>query len=276
MIEQRKKHPGKGPRPRFNQTKASEVNLVRAGDPAIVDPCGARIMWTTALVLESLLLLGLENKKRVRNALRTLITNPNWCDCNYQHGLTAWGATEPVADKLLDLARERVIQFYRCGGVADPAAFASPGSANRCRRAAVRRRKNHDEYQLKMPLGLGESCKIIMTRALRFLKTGKLAELFELRLWEFAAVLNLSETRAKNLGKEDFTDRALLFLEIFAGSDRPVAKLPVARMLPWMKNTQNRDGSWGSEGSKDVTTLAVVKALAGLDRYWSSRIVLSD
>ena len=171
---------------------------------------------------------------------------------------------------------ERVIQFYRCGGIVDPAALTRPTAVEVYRRVAVGRSDGHTLYFLKMPLGVGEGCKMIVTRALSRVKTGKPAKLYEIRLWEFAAVLNLVPGRTKNLDKGDLTDRALLFLQIFAASDLAVAKLPVARMLPWIKKTQNRDGSWGAGPARDAATLAVVNALAGLDRYWRSNLVLRE
>jgi hypothetical protein len=264
VIELRKRHAGKGPRPRFNRSNAREVNLVRAGDPVIVDPCGPRIMWTSALVLEALLSLGLEREKRVQTALRTLSIEPNWCDNNYQHGLSAWKRTEPFPPAVLDTVEKYAVQFYRYGGIRSLQALLGPESVTSYGRVA---NAAGDTFVLNMPFGVGEGCKIIMTRALTRATDPALRKLVTIRLWEFAAVLNLNEERTAGLAGHDVTDRAVFFLQIFSRSDQPVAKLALARMLPWLVNAQNGDGSWGRGQGKDATSHAVVDALVSLGEH---------
>ena len=50
-------------------------------------------------------------------------------------------------------------------------------------------------------------------------------------------------------------------LGIFASYDHAVSKVVIMRSLPWIISNQNKDGSWGDEPNKDVSTLAVISAL---------------
>ena len=85
----------RGERLRFRERKRSEIRAVTDAETLAHDPCGPRIMWPNAIVLEALLSLGYEDSPRVQAALRTLRMR-EWCECGYQHGLTAWRQTEPM------------------------------------------------------------------------------------------------------------------------------------------------------------------------------------
>ena len=53
-------------------------------------------------------------------------------------------------------------------------------------------------------------------------------------------------------------------LQLLARYDRPVARLAIARALPWLANNQNKDGSWRKESVKDSSTFPVLSALISL------------
>ena len=165
------------------------VNLVRAGDPLITGPCGSRITWTTALVLEALLGLGCEHRERVRMALRALTISPEWCDNIYQHGLSSWRRTEPYSmDEINEFEAGRVQQF-RYGVIGSLTELTKADTSHvpfYLRRMARVSASDGDEYPLGMP-GVQEGCRIIMTRAPSQVRDSKVRRLAKARLWGFAA-----------------------------------------------------------------------------------------
>ncbi len=116
----------------------------------------------------------------------------------------------------------------------------------------------------------GCQCYIIESAQKQRKLHGRSSHAPKIRLWEFAAVLNLTEERMADLRGLEVTDRALFFLQIFSRCDEPVAKLAMARMLPWLVNAQNRDGSWGRESFKDAASYAAVQALVSLGEHLPS------
>jgi len=265
VIQRRKQHTGRGAKERFNQSKSSEENLVRAGDPIIENPCGARIMWTTALVLEALHLLGLEKEKRIQTALKTLLTNPHWCDNTYQHGFTTWNRKEPLTQTELEKIEKYIKFVYKYGGVSRPESFKYSEVFEWFSRISHTKTSEGDKYFLKMPLGDGEGCRVIIVRALSAVKNkSSINKMLEINIWKFAANLNINDEIIQKTSARHLTDEIVIFLQIFSRSNLPVAKLAIARMLQWLVKIQNEDGSWGKEPIKEAITRVVLDALVNL------------
>ena len=55
------------------------------------------------------------------------------------------------------------------------------------------------------------------------------------------------------------------YLDTFAALDSPVSRVAILRYTPWIVASQNRDGSWGDEPHKDITTLCVLHALVSAE-----------
>lgn len=265
VIERRRKQRG-GARERFNQRRALEVNVVKAGDSLIRWPCGPRIMWTTALVLEALLELGYEENERVQAALR-MLTMSRWCDNAQQHGLSGTGEIkrrEPYSmDEIEEIEKDR-IQLFRYGGIGGIEEIERADMAHKpfyMRRIAHNSTANGDEYPLRMP-GAWGGCPVIMTRALSRVKNEKLRRLTEAQLWRIAGWQHSQNTSfTSKQTKRYFKCPQAAFLQVFARHDHPASKLVIMRMIPWMVNNQNEDGSWRDESTRDVSTLTVVSAL---------------
>ena len=51
------------------------------------------------------------------------------------------------------------------------------------------------------------------------------------------------------------------YLDTFATLDSLVSRVAILRYTPWIVASQNRDGSWGDDPHRDVTTLCVLHAL---------------
>lgn len=273
VIERRKNQIGGGTRERFNRADSSKVNLIRLGDPLIEDPCGAKIIWTSALVLEALLMLSLEKEQRMQAAIRTLLTNPHWCDNTYQHGFSTWKRTEPLNIEELKQISKYVIKQYEYGGLSSGEAFKNPEVFEWFPRNSYTKSTEGDIYNLKMPLGIGEGCRIFMVRALCLAHSELLKKAVENNLWNFVANLNLSERSFLNAAGKRFKDQPVFLLQIFSRINLPIAKLAIFRMLPGLIEIQNKDGSWGKEPVKDATTRVVSEAFLSLGKYLPDKIL---
>lgn len=269
LIEQRRKQRG-GARERFNKRRALEVNLVKEGDSLIGWPCGPRITWTTALALEALLKLGYEEKERVQAALR-MLTMSRWCDNAQQHGLSGTGEIrrrEPYSIEEIEKIEEGCIQQFRYGGVSGTEEIERADMAHipfYMRRIAHKSTPDGEEYPLRMP-DVGGGCPLIMTRALSQVKNEKLRRLAEANLWKFAGWQHSPDgSFPGKYAERYFKCPQTAFLSIFAGYDHPVAKTAILKMIPWIVEKQNEDGSWGRGSAKDTSTLAVVGALRSVE-----------
>ncbi|MHC4425457.1 MAG: hypothetical protein ACYSYV_05100 [Planctomycetota bacterium] len=263
VIKRRQRHKGKGSRERFNQRKALEVNLVRAAEPLASEPCGPRIMWTTATVMEALLKLGCENAERVKTALGTLTLVPMWCDNTYQHGSSEWKRTTPPSIENIEQFKKYFIESFKYGGICNPQVLLKADASHQpfyLRRVAHCSTKNGEEYLLNMP-DAGEGCNIVMVRALSKVRNNKLKKILELHLWRYAGLQNFRDGSFSLNPYRIFSDLQTAMLQLFSSYDHPVAKLAILRALPWIINNQNKDGSWGTEPVKDATTYAVLSAL---------------
>jgi len=269
VIEQRRKHRS-GARERFNKRRALEVNLVRAGDSLIGWPCGPRITWTTALALEALLKLGYEENERVQSALR-MLTMSRWCDNAQQHGLSGTGEMrrkEPYTQEEIEKIEEDCIQQFKYCGISGTEEIKGADMAHipfYIRRTAHVSTPDGDEYPLRMP-DVGGGCPLIMTRALSQVKNEKLRRLAQTNLWKFAGWQHSPDgSFPGKYAQRYFKYPQAAFLSIFAAYDHPVAKVAILKMIPWIVENQNEDGSWGHESTKDTSTLAVASALKSVE-----------
>jgi hypothetical protein len=266
VIERRSKQ-AKGPRERFNQRRSIEVSVVKDGDELIKWPCGPRITWSTALVLESLLKLGLEDDRRVKSAL-WMLKACRWCDNAQQHGI------DPERQSVVDVSRPDIgkmeagaISYYRntirgkekelINGKFDPVFFL--------RRVEHYQDEKADCYRLWMP-DMGGGCPVIMVRSLSQVGDNVLRKLAELHLWEFLAWQDPVDGHFRGRDKI-FENITIFLLDLLSRYDNPVSKFGILRAIPWIVGNQNEDGSWGGESYKDRGTLAVLSALATVSPY---------
>lgn len=138
--------------------------------------------------------------------------------------------------------------------------------------AHVSHRKN-DVYLLRMPHEIGEGCKVIMTRALSRVKNEKLKKLTDVRLWEFAGLLNILNLRFTRAMGSQYAHKLGFYLQLFSRFDHPVAKLVIMGALPLVIQSQNEDGSWGKEHVRDATTRAVVRGMMSLGKLVPSHFL---
>jgi hypothetical protein len=254
---------GSGRGKRLRQLKVSEKRRVMSADDRIQNPCGPRIMWPTALVLDALLRLGYEADPRVGRALE-FMTTQDWCECGYQNGLSRWQKTEPLTMPEIAAFEDSCIQEFRCGGFRGVEALAEADQAHRSHalRIGHAATANGDEYPLHMPDHI-QGCEFITTRTMSQVKEAKMRRFAQAHLWRFAGIQRgvdgafPDEKYGTGFGQAGI-------LEAFARYDHPASKTVVWRSIPWIVYAQNGDGSWGEEPRKDVTTLSVLRALLSL------------
>jgi hypothetical protein len=252
-----------GIRSRFRQIKTSEKKRVISGDDLIRAPCGPRMMWPNALVMDALLRLGYESNERVQAALRTMSIQ-DWCECSYQHGLSSWRRCEPMTDAQVDAFEAQCIRQYRFGGLHDIDVLlkeADLASRSHLIRVAERKTGNANQYELRMPNHI-QGCEFITTRALAFVQNARLRRFAEAHLWRFAGIQRPNGKFPHERYGTGFDPFGIL--EAFARYDHLASKVVVMRALPWIVEAQNADGSWGKGPSKDVSTSAVLGALVSL------------
>ncbi len=253
----------RGPKPRFRKLTASEKRLVMAGDDLIGAPCGPRIMWPNALVLEALLALGYEGHPRVQRALRTLLTQ-EWCECGYQHGLSDWRRAQPFTMDEIEAIEAMYVSQYRFGGrrleelkTADMA--HSPPHMPRIVHTAA---GDAHEYLLRMDAHL-QGCEVITTMAMSRVVDERMKRFAEAHLWRFAGQQHSPDGRfPEERGGYGLVQAGLL--DLFARYDHPVSKAAIMRSIPWILDSQNEDGSWGEEPRKEASTLAILSALVSV------------
>ena len=253
-----------GTRERFRKLMTREKNLVKAGNDLIVNPCGPRIMWPNSLVLEALLKLSYEEDERVQRALQTLMTNPGWCECGFQHGLSDWRRKEPYSMKEIEQMEKDFIGQFRYGGISSPKDLEKMDLAHRggMPRVSHRLEEGVDKYPLRMPTHF-QGCEVTTTRGLSPVKNMKMRRILKAYLWRFAGRQHPPEGR---FGVEKYGTgySQTGLLSLFASYDHPISKVVIMRSFPWIVNSQNKEGSWGDESNKDASTLAVITALRSI------------
>lgn len=256
-----------GARERFRKLMTREKNLVKAGNNLIVNPCGPRIMWPNSLVLEALLKLGCEEDERVQSALQTLMTNPRWCECGFQHGLSDWRRKEPYSMEEIERLKKDFIGQFKYGGVSSLKELEKMDLAHRG--GMLRVSHSLEEGVDKFPLGMPshfQGCEVTTTRGLNPVKNMKMRRLVEAYLWRFAARQHPTDGR---FGVEKYGTgySQTGFLSLFASYDHIVSKVVIARSIPWIVESQNEDGSWGDGTNKDPSTLAAITALKSIEFF---------
>jgi hypothetical protein len=256
---------GQGRGGRFRAIKTSEKKRVIAGDSLIQAPCGPRIMWPNALVLEPLLQLGYEDHQRVQAALHTMAYPHDWCECGYQHGLSSWRRADPPTMDEIEAFEQECIAQFRYGGLRDLEALEradlAHGAANLPRIAHVPTAEG-DEYPLHMPNHI-QGCEFITTRALGQVRDQKTRRFARAHLWRFASRQHdPNGAFPKERYGSGFGQAGIL--EALARYEHPASRVAILRSLPWIIEMQNQDGSWGQEGQEDASTLAIASALVYL------------
>jgi hypothetical protein len=219
--------------------------------------------------LEALLKLGCEGAERVQAAQQTLATI-RWCDNAQQHGLHRGGergCTESYSMDEIEAMEQASIQQYRYGGIRSLKELLTADTSHTpfyLPRVVHTQAAGIDEYLLRMP-DVGGGCDVIMTRALSLATDPQLRRLAQAHLWEYVGVQRAIDGSFAGYSDKTLADPQAFFMQILARYDHPAARVGLWRLLPWIVEHQNEDGSWGKEGFKDVSTLATLEALLSLD-----------
>jgi hypothetical protein len=244
----------RGVRGRFREIRTSEKQRIVAADDLIHTPCGPRIMWPNALVLETLLLLGYASHERVRTALDFMTTH-DWCECGYQHGNSDWRDDGPQSMDQIETFEAHCVSQFRYGGFPGRRALVEWEPP----RVAHVATAQGDEYALRMPDHI-QGCEFITTRAMSRAGEARMARFARAHLWRFAGIQRGPDGAFPPERYGTGFGRAGI-LEAMARYDHPASRVVVMRALPWIVEAQNADGSWGEEARQDAVTLAVLRAL---------------
>jgi len=255
--------------------RASEKRRVGEGDDLIVAPCGPRIMWPSALVLEALLRLGYEDAPRVQVALSFMLTQ-DWCECGYQHGTGDGAVRLTFGGDRLAAFEERCKNDYRYARLTDPYEILERDLAHqpvRFQRIAQQSAPLADVYTLEIDRHV-QGCEFITTRSLAGVRDPAMRRFAEAHLWRFAGNqlpdgMFPAERYGSGFGQVGI-------LEAFSRyPHHPVAQMVILRSLAWLVEAQRPDGAWEqpSAGSRrddrraDATTRAVVNVLGAVCHY---------
>jgi len=246
---------------RFRDRKPAEIALAAEGDPMYLSPCGPRITWPNAQVIETLLMLGFEKHPRVQQALGPLLS-PHWCECGFNPFSTRSVTPAELAEREAEARR-----LFRYGGVRTFDDLTTVDDHNQqpaTRRLAHKRRGKTDIYLRALPSYVGP-CNVISINAISQCTDARFRSFAESGIWEIASNQHAPDGHFPLYQR--FHDNQAALLDTVSRYDIPVAKVFVLRSMPWIINTQNKDGSWGAEPHKDAVTLAIVKALLSVKSY---------
>jgi hypothetical protein len=244
---------GKGGR--FRDRKRREIAQAAQGDDHAPDPCAPRLMWPTAYAVEALIATGWEDHPRTQRALDSLEPG-GWCECGYQHGCGHQRDRHPLtAERIRDCEAEFRARFVN-GGEECRENYDSTGP----RRIAMAVEGNRTRYELSLPLHI-QPCEAIAVKCLHQTARAPLRELCETYLWRFAAVQQ--GIGGSFSGNSRHVDHFFM-LSVFARYDHSASRIAIQRALRLLIESQNPDGSWGSEGKEDSATLIALRALKSI------------
>jgi hypothetical protein len=246
---------------RFRDRKPAEIALAAEGDPLYLSPCGPRITWPNAQVIETLLMLGFEKHPRVQQALRPMLS-PHWCECGFNPFSQRSVTPTEVAEREAEARR-----LFRYGGVKtfdELTTVDDHRGQPATRRLAHKRRGKTDIYVRALPSYTGP-CNVISLNAISQCTSAPHRSFAESAVWQIASNQHAPDGHFPLYGR--FHDNQAALLDTIARYDVPVAKVFVLRSMPWIIKTQNTDGSWGDEPHQDAVTLAILKALLSVKSY---------
>jgi len=251
----------KGAKPRFRKIISPERKITEEADVLYSNPCGPRLMWPNAFVLETLLAYGYETHERIQRMMNTILLGRDWCECVFQHGTSGFKklTTKSEADivKYEKNAREEFI----LGGIPKTNYLYSKESLRFQKRYEWFTGKDFNQYEVTLRQII-HGCEMITTQAIHRVKDELMRRFAEAHLWRFATLINNTNNEPilmKHNLKNSLSPYSLL--KLFGNYDAIPSKIGILLSLPWIKKNQNEDGSWGDESTKESASLAVLSAL---------------
>ena len=266
VLEERKK----GNLKRFSNRSQLEVKRVIDESQVLARPCGPKIMWANAFVLEALINLGYEENHRVQRTINTMMKgrwgkgsdSPTyWCECNYGHGNRG---TIPTWEEIEQMERSYINQ-YTYGGRRGLEDLIKTGST----RTMIDHQDGINTYLLR-DYPFSQNCEVITVRALSQVKNEMMRRIAEAHLWRFAG-RQYGQNGEVPRGDYGFTQAG--YLDVFSRYEHGISKVVILRSIPWAIKAQNEDGSWGDTADKDISTLAVIKALVRVKEHLPERLI---
>jgi hypothetical protein len=247
----------------FKGSSKAEKEIVRKGLDTVHIPCGVRVMWPNAFALKALLELGYEEDERVKRALRFLSAG-GWCENPYRFGCSDLEKRRIPTQEEIRKKTNQIVTAYKYGGIGDLEEFHHLDMTNQCPvfrypRISALKKGMTTVYSLRMPMAQ-LPCALMTCWALSKLEDPHLQSLMEMRIWDAATNQNFVDGHFdyKHIGK-------YFYLDLFSSFALPIAKLAIMRCIPWIIDSQNDDGSWGTNEEMDTATLSVVRAIRSVE-----------
>jgi hypothetical protein len=202
--------------------------------------------------------LGYEDHPRIQRAITSLLHGyVYWCECNYQLGVGTHSRRKTPGEEELSAREHELMAVYRFGGVSGLDDYVAR------RRVTEMPKKGKQIYLLQMPKHI-QPCEVITTRGLHDVRDPRLRRASAAHLWRFAGVQQRGNGA---FPAGDYTPSQAHMLQVFSFYDHPASRVAIIRSIPWIVDKQNPDGSWGDDSKKDVSTLAIVRALVSIRSY---------
>jgi hypothetical protein len=245
-----------GKQPRFRKRKKRYEKMIAEGDGVSLGGCGPQLMWPNALALEALLKWGYDTHPRIRRIYDTLAKSTHWCDCGFQHGISDWRFEKQKINfsRIEEDAKNQAIN----AGLLDPRQVLKWHQSDYKFKRQTRIERVDKHHYLVSPRRITEGCGAITARALRYAEDENIRSVAKSVLWHCLTMQGF-------MGGFYDVDRGRLgdfsTLSAVAEWNHPASKLIILRAIPWLIESQNSDGSWGTQGKEEYTTLTVIKAL---------------
>jgi len=255
------KNKAKDKKPRFRKFISTERKIMEQADELFNNPCGPRLLWPNAFVLETLLAYGYETHERVHRMMQTLLLGHNWCECGFQHGISGFRSLEPkTIDDIAKFEKQTKNEFL-LGGIRSIKYLYSKTSIRIQKRLEEISSNEIDVYPIDI-LHQIQGCEMITTQALNQVKDNMMKRYAEAHIWRYATILNnISDDPILMKHNKKYSVSPYTLLKLFGSYNTLPAKIGTLISLPWIIQNQNEDGTWGKDNQRNNATLAVLSAL---------------
>jgi len=251
----------KGAKPRFRKFVSSERSIMEQADELYNNPCGPRLLWPNAFILETLLAYGYETHERIQRMMRTLLLGHSWCECGFQHGIKGIRNLEPKTIDDIAKFEKQVKTEFLLGGIKSTKYLYSKKSIRVQKRIEKLINEDLDVFAIDIRHEI-QGCEMITTQALNEVKDEMMKRYAEAHLWRFATLLNdLDENPIRMKHNKKYSTSPYTLLKLFGSYNTIPARIGTFISLPWILKSQNSDGSWGKENQRANASLAVLSAL---------------
>ncbi|MHA1185353.1 MAG: hypothetical protein ACTSSK_00545 [Candidatus Heimdallarchaeota archaeon] len=248
-------------KPRFRKFVSTERKIMEQADELYDNPCGPRLLWPNAFVLETLLAYGYETHERIQRMMQTLLLGHSWCECGFQHGISGFRSLEPkTIDDIAKFEKQTKTEFL-LGGIKSTKYLYSKTSIRRQKRFEEISSNEISVYPIDVQHEI-QGCEMITTQALNQVKDELMKRYAEAHLWRYATILNnINDDPILMKHNKKYSVSPFTLLKLFGSYNTLPARIGTLISIPWIIQNQNDDGTWGKDNQRNNATIAVLSAL---------------